>query len=65
MFPHHSAQTTDCVHSYVGEVGIWTGIYVLSTVSLQSPVYPRWTIGLASVSPFFIYFLLRYASLLV
>ena len=55
---------TDCVYSYVGEVGIWTGIYALSTVSLQSPMYPSWTILLAAASPLSIYFLLRYVSAL-
>jgi hypothetical protein len=50
-------------HSYVGEVGIWTGIWALSSASLQTIHYPRGTIALAAMSPLFTYFLLRYVRL--
>jgi hypothetical protein len=50
-------------HSYVGEVGIWTGIWTLSSASLQTIHYPRGTIVLAAMSPLFTYFLLRYVRL--
>lgn len=46
-------------NSYVGEVGIWTGIWALSSSSLQTIAYPRGTVALAAVSPLFIYFLIR------
>jgi steroid 5-alpha reductase family enzyme len=46
-------------HSYVGEVGIWTGIWALSTASLQSPYFPPGTAALAVISPFFTWYLLR------
>ena len=45
--------------SYVGEVGIWTGIWALSSASLQSSFCPRGTIALAAISPLFTWFLLR------
>ena len=45
--------------SYVGEVGIWTGIWALSSASLQSSFYPKGTIALAAISPLFTWFLLR------
>lgn len=45
--------------SYVGEVGIWTGIWGLSTSALQTPYFPRGTMALAAISPIFTYFLVR------
>ncbi|KAJ3567517.1 hypothetical protein NP233_g6315 [Leucocoprinus birnbaumii] len=48
--------------NYVGEVGIWTGIWALSTVSLQAPYFPAGTVVLAAASPLFTWFLLRKAS---
>ncbi|KAH9966250.1 DUF1295-domain-containing protein [Lactifluus volemus] len=48
--------------NYVGEVGIWTGIWALSSASLQTIHYPRGTVALAAMSPLFTYFLLRYVS---
>jgi len=45
--------------SYVGEVGVWAGIWLLSTSSLQTAAYPRGAVALASLSPLFIWFLLR------
>jgi len=48
--------------NYVGEVGIWTGIWALSTASLQTAHYPKGTVALAAVSPLFTYLLLRYVS---
>ncbi|EIN09848.1 DUF1295-domain-containing protein [Punctularia strigosozonata HHB-11173 SS5] len=48
--------------NYVGEVGIWTGIWALSTASLQTAYFPRGTVALAAASPLFTYFLLRKVS---
>ncbi|KAF8150655.1 hypothetical protein B0H34DRAFT_729718 [Crassisporium funariophilum] len=48
--------------NYVGEVGIWTGIWALSTASLQTGVYPAGTVALAALSPLFTWFLLRNVS---
>ncbi|KAI0249150.1 DUF1295-domain-containing protein [Lactifluus subvellereus] len=48
--------------NYVGEVGIWTGIWALSSASLQTAHYPRGTVVLAAISPLFTYYLLRYVS---
>lgn len=49
-------------HSYVGEVGIWTGIWVLSTTSLETSYFPFGTAIAAAVSPLFTWYLLRKAS---
>ena len=48
--------------SYVGEVGLWTGIWALSTASLQTPFFPRYTALGAAVSPVVTYLLLRHVS---
>ena len=48
--------------SYVGEVGIWTGIWALSTTSLQTPYFPRLSLLIAAMSPITTYCLLRYVS---
>ncbi|KIM40501.1 hypothetical protein M413DRAFT_445950 [Hebeloma cylindrosporum] len=48
--------------NYVGEVGIWTGIWALSTSSLQTSAYPRGTVALAALSPLFTWFLIRKVS---
>ena len=48
--------------SYVGEVGIWTGIWALSTTSLQTPYFPRFSLLIAAMSPITTYCLLRYVS---
>ncbi|KAI5120108.1 hypothetical protein M0805_002192 [Coniferiporia weirii] len=48
--------------NYVGEVGLWTGIWALSTASLQTPYFPMATLIVAAASPFFTYFLLRRVS---
>ncbi|KAF9565400.1 DUF1295-domain-containing protein [Agrocybe pediades] len=48
--------------NYVGEVGIWTGIWALSTASLQTMSYPRGTVALAALSPLFTWFLIRNVS---
>lgn len=45
--------------SYVGEVGIWTGMWALSTASLQSS-YSTWTPLVAAASPIFTFLLTRY-----
>lgn len=48
--------------NYVGEVGIWTGIWALSTASLQTAAFPTGTVALAAASPLFTWFLLRNVS---
>lgn len=48
--------------NYIGEVGIWTGIWALSTSTLQTVHFPPGTAMLATVSPMFTYYLLRYVS---
>ena len=48
--------------SYVGEVGIWMGIWALSTASLETNFFPTGTIALAAISPLFTWFLLRKVS---
>ncbi|PPR03077.1 hypothetical protein CVT24_012390 [Panaeolus cyanescens] len=48
--------------NYVGEVGIWTGIWALSTTSLQTAAYPTGAVALAALSPLFAWFLLRKVS---
>ncbi|KIM84218.1 hypothetical protein PILCRDRAFT_818555 [Piloderma croceum F 1598] len=48
--------------NYVGEVGIWTGIWALSASALQTAHFPRGTAMIATVSPMFTYYLLRYVS---
>ncbi|KAJ3876275.1 DUF1295-domain-containing protein [Lentinula edodes] len=48
--------------NYVGEVGIWAGIWSLSTTALQTPYFPRGTVAIAAISPIFTYFLLRKLS---
>ncbi|KAG5354141.1 hypothetical protein C0989_007504 [Termitomyces sp. Mn162] len=45
--------------NYVGEVGIWTGIWALSTISLQTAAFSRSTVALAALSPLFTWFLTR------
>jgi len=48
--------------NHLGEVGIWTGIWALSTTSLQTANYPRGTVALAALSPLFTWLLLRNVS---
>ncbi|KAF8183992.1 hypothetical protein BJ912DRAFT_1119431 [Pholiota molesta] len=48
--------------NYVGEVGIWIGIWILSTRSLQTTAYPVGTVALSALSPLFTWFLIRNAS---
>jgi len=48
--------------NYVGEVGIWTGIWALSTASLATPYYPTGTAIAAAVSPLFTWYLVRKVS---
>ncbi|KAF5353821.1 hypothetical protein D9758_010575 [Tetrapyrgos nigripes] len=44
--------------NYIGELGIWTGIWALSTAGLQTRHFPRGTVVLAGLSPLFTYFVL-------
>ncbi|KAF6754520.1 hypothetical protein DFP72DRAFT_899305 [Ephemerocybe angulata] len=48
--------------NYLGEVGIWTGIWALAAGSLQSSYFPAGTVALAAVSPLFAWFLLTRVS---
>ncbi|THV03742.1 DUF1295-domain-containing protein [Dendrothele bispora CBS 962.96] len=48
--------------NYVGEVGIWSGIWALSTAALQTRHYPRGSVVLAAASPLFTYLLLTRVS---
>ncbi|TDL20775.1 DUF1295-domain-containing protein [Rickenella mellea] len=48
--------------NYAGEIGIWAGIWALSTNSLQSVYFPRYTPVFALASPALTYCLLRYVS---
>ncbi|XP_006459239.1 hypothetical protein AGABI2DRAFT_201274 [Agaricus bisporus var. bisporus H97] len=48
--------------NYVGEVGIWVGIWALATSSLQTPYFPFGTTALAVVSPLFTWYTLRKLS---
>lgn len=57
-----SACLTFARYSYVGEVGLWTGISLLSTGSLRTPYFPRGAWLLAGASPFLTWFLLRNVS---
>jgi len=45
--------------NYVGEVGIWIGIWALSTASLQTPYFPKVILPVATISPLFTWFLTR------
>ncbi|CCM04984.1 uncharacterized protein FIBRA_07182 [Fibroporia radiculosa] len=48
--------------NYVGEVGLWTGIWLLSLKSLQTVFFPQATWVLAGGSPLLMWFLLRKVS---
>ncbi|ESK95861.1 hypothetical protein Moror_12359 [Moniliophthora roreri MCA 2997] len=48
--------------NYIGEIGIWTGVWLLSTRVLQTPYFPRGTAAMAVVSPLFTYFILTKVS---
>jgi hypothetical protein len=52
----------DCANSYAAEVGIWTGIWALSSTALQHPFFPRLTPAVAVISPLFTWFLTRRVS---
>lgn len=55
---------TDCAKSgsYVGEVGLWVGIWALSIPALRTSLVPRYAWLLAGVSPLLTWFLLRKVS---
>ena len=59
---YQSSPYLTLVFSYVGEVGIWTGIWALSSSALQTPHYPSGTTMFATISPLLTYYLLRYVS---
>ncbi|KAI0091359.1 hypothetical protein BDY19DRAFT_935324 [Irpex rosettiformis] len=48
--------------NYVGEVGVWIGMWGLSTASLTSPYAPRFAWVLAGLSPLLTWFLLTKVS---
>lgn len=48
--------------SYVGEVGLWTGIWLLSVNCLRTPFFPPATWLLAGTSPLLTLLLLRNVS---
>ena len=48
--------------SYVGEVGLWVGIWALSIPALRTPVAPPYTWLLAGVSPLITWLLLTKVS---
>ncbi|PCH42306.1 DUF1295-domain-containing protein [Wolfiporia cocos MD-104 SS10] len=48
--------------NYVGEVGLWIGIWLLSVNSLRTPFYPHNAWLLAGASPLLTWFLLRNLS---
>ncbi|KAI0768101.1 DUF1295-domain-containing protein [Trametes elegans] len=48
--------------NYVGEVGLWTGLWLLSSGSLRSPFFPRTAWLLAGASPLLTWFLLTRVS---
>jgi len=48
--------------NYLGEIGVWTSIWALSSKGLQTAYLPRWTPAVALVSPLFTYYLLRHVS---
>lgn len=50
------------LYSYVGEVGIWTGIWGLSTAALAGPLLPTGAVLAAATSPLFTWFLVRNVS---
>jgi steroid 5-alpha reductase family enzyme len=56
---HVHTHVVDQIRSYVAEVGVWTGIWALSTTALQHPFFPRLAPVAAAISPFFTWFLLR------
>ncbi|KAF7317121.1 S5A-REDUCTASE domain-containing protein [Mycena chlorophos] len=48
--------------NYVGEVGIWTGIWAMAAGSVKTPYYPLGTLAIAAISPVFTWFLVRKVS---
>lgn len=48
--------------NYLGEVGIWMGMWALASKSLQSPYFPRGTVALGALSPLFAWYLLTRVS---
>ncbi|KAJ7746350.1 hypothetical protein B0H16DRAFT_1557120 [Mycena metata] len=48
--------------NYVGEVGIWTGIWALASGTLATPLFPLGTVALTAVSPLLTWFLVRKVS---
>ncbi|KAG8968126.1 hypothetical protein FRC03_008479 [Tulasnella sp. 419] len=48
--------------NYVGEVGIWTGIWLLASRAMQSSLLPQGAVIATAISPIFTYLLLTKAS---
>lgn len=54
--------TIDWRCSYVGEVGVWTGMWLLSCGSLRSSFFPKGAWLIAGASPLLTWFLLTRVS---
>lgn len=54
--------TRSIFHSYVGEVGLWTGLWLLSVTSLRSPYFPKGAWLMAGASPLLTWYLLARVS---
>jgi len=48
--------------NYVGEVGLWTGVFFLAEKAIRPPFLPTWAIALAAASPLTTYILVRHVS---
>ncbi|KAF9266473.1 DUF1295-domain-containing protein [Marasmius fiardii PR-910] len=48
--------------NYLGEIGIWSGIFILSTRGLAASSSPRMSVALSAISPLFTYFILTRVS---
>ncbi|KAK1227678.1 hypothetical protein PQX77_009303 [Marasmius sp. AFHP31] len=48
--------------NYLGEIGIWTGLWLLSTRGLQASGSPRAAAAVSAISPLFTYFILNKVS---
>ena len=56
------AKVDRCPVSYVGEVGLWTGLWLLSVNALRTPLFPRGAWLIAGASPLLTWYLLSRVS---